>query len=300
TGVRAAFTTNVVRMIGTGLQTQHFDAEVIVLRVRYVSDQTGWAVLDAAADDGEEVVLVGSLGHLEQRERARVVGSWIDDSRYGPQVKVTEANPLPPDDEESVALYLKRVKHVGAKRAARLIEHFGASGALEAVDADPHGAFRAAGLTGRAIQEAIASWERLRSSRRLHLMLAPHGLAYLVARIQEAYGEGAYRVVAERPYELTSVFGVGFLLADRIARGAGLATDDPERARAGALHLLTEAERGGSSCPASAMRSSTASRWSRAARAPARPHRSERLPRPRPGRARACCWVRPPAGPRSG
>src|SRR5204863_5487438 len=95
---------------------------------------------------------------------------------------------------------------------------------------------------------ATASWERLRSSGRLHLMLAPHGVAYLVARIQEAYGESAYRVVAERPYELTAVFGVGFLIADRIARGAGRPSDDPERARAAALHLLSEAERGGSTC----------------------------------------------------
>ena len=44
------------------------------------------------------------------------------------------------------------------------------------------------------------------------------------------------------------MFGVGFLLADRIARGGGRPADDPERARAGALHVLAEAERGGSTC----------------------------------------------------
>jgi exodeoxyribonuclease V alpha subunit len=235
-------------MIPTDVAAERFDAEVTVLRVRYVSDQTGWAVLEAVGPDGDEVVLVGPLGHLDQRERAHVRGDWVDDSRYGPQVKVTQAIPLPPADEESVALYLKRVKHVGAKRAARLIERFGAVGTMEAVDADPLSAFRAAGLTGRAAQEAIASWEKLRSTRRLHLMLAPHGLAYLVARLHDAYGDDAHRVVSERPYELTSVFGVGFLLADRIARGAGRPADDPERARAGALHLLAEAERGGSTC----------------------------------------------------
>jgi exodeoxyribonuclease V alpha subunit len=235
-------------MTATGLAAERFDAVVTVVRVRYVSDQTGWAVVEAADEHGDEVVLVGPLSHLEQRERAHVRGEWVDDSRYGPQVKVSQANPLPPADEESVTLYLKRVKHVGAKRAARLIEQFGAAGALEAVDADPHRALRAAGLTGRAAEEAIDSWEKLRSTRRLHLMLAPHGLAYLVGRLHDAYGDDAHRVVSERPYELTSVFGVGFLLADRIARGAGRPDDDPERARAGAVHLLAEAERGGSTC----------------------------------------------------
>jgi exodeoxyribonuclease V alpha subunit len=85
-------------------------------------------------------------------------------------------------------------------------------------------------------------------------MLAPYGLAYLVKRIQEQYGPTAHRVVAERPYELTSVFGVGFVIADRIARGwaaAGGALDVqaiPGRARAGIVHVLSEAERNGSTC----------------------------------------------------
>jgi exodeoxyribonuclease V alpha subunit len=98
------------------------------------------------------------------------------------------------------------------------------------------------------MQTAIDSWQALRATRRLHLLLAPHGLAYLVGRINEAYGDSAHAVVSEHPYELTSVFGVGFLLADRIARGLGCPPDDPERTRAGVLHLLSEAERSGSTC----------------------------------------------------
>ena len=42
---------------------------------------------------------------------------------------------------------------------------------------DPHAAFRAAGLNPRRTNEAIRAWNGLRSSRALHLLLAPHGLA---------------------------------------------------------------------------------------------------------------------------
>jgi exodeoxyribonuclease V alpha subunit len=225
-----------------------FAGEVTVRRVRYLSPDQGWAVLDADGDGGEELVLVGPLGHLEPRERARVLGSWVDDPRYGPQVKVAEAVPLAPADAESVALYLRRIKHVGARRAERLIARYGAEGTFDAIDADPHGAFTAAGLRGAAVRAATESWERLRATRRLHLLLAPHGVAYLVGRIHDAYGDAAHRTVSRRPYELTSVFGVGFLTADRIARGLGVAPDDPERARAALVHLLSEAERSGSTC----------------------------------------------------
>ena len=59
---------------------------------------------------------------------------------------------------------------------------------------------------------------------------------------------GAHRVVTERPYELTSVFGVGFLIADRIARGLGAPATAPSAPAPRALHVLSEAERSGSTC----------------------------------------------------
>jgi exodeoxyribonuclease V alpha subunit len=226
-----------------------FDAEVTIRRRRFASEESGFAVIDAEAN-GEEVVLVGPLIHLEERERARVIGRWVTDSRYGEQVKVSEAMPLPPSDAATLRAYLRRVKHVGPKRADALIARFGTETALEAIDRDPAAAFRAAGLSQRRASEAAASWNALRVTRQLHLMLAPHGLAYLVKPIHEVYGATAHRVVAARPYELTSVFGVGFLIADRIARSLPAAGDGPfpGRQRAALVHALTEAERNGSTC----------------------------------------------------
>jgi len=227
-----------------------FDSEVTVRRIRFANPETGWAVLDAADSDREPVVLVGPVGHLEERERAHITGTWVNDSRYGPQVKVAQAQPLPPSDTDADAViaYLHKVKHVGAKRAARLVDRFGPAGVFDAIDDDPYAAFRAAGLRGAAVAEATRSWETIRVTRRLHLLLAPHGLAYLAPRIREAYGDGAHRIVCEQPYDLTSVFSVGFLIADRIARGLGIAPDSPQRSRAAVLHVLSEAERDGSTC----------------------------------------------------
>ncbi len=228
--------------------SESFDEEVIVRRTRFASDTSGWAVLDALDSDGEHVVLVGPLIHLEERERAHVIGTWVDDSRYGLQVKVTEARPLPPADEETLIAYLRRVRHVGARRAQELVARFGTEQVLETIDRDPAAAFAAVGIGGRRGAEATTSWNALRVTRQLHLLLAPHGLGYLVKRISEHYGPTAHRVVSENPYELTSVFGVGFLIADRIARAVGGPVDPAQRTRAGVLHVLSEAERSGSTC----------------------------------------------------
>jgi exodeoxyribonuclease V alpha subunit len=223
-----------------------FAAEVVVRGRRYASEESGFAVLDCD-HDGEHVVLVGPLVHLEPRERAAVAGAWVLDPRYGPQVKVAEAHPLPPAGEEALLAYLRRVRHVGPRRAQALHAAHG-SGVLDAIDRDPRAAFAAAGLSGARVGEAARSWDALRATRGLHLLLAPHGLAHLTARIHRHYGDRAYRIVAERPYELTAVFGVGFPTADAIARGVGVAPGSPARARAALLHALAEAERDGSTC----------------------------------------------------
>ncbi len=245
--------TNVTRM-SDALHSEGFDDEVTAQRFRYRDEDAGWAVLQASVGDGDEITLVGPLAHLRQGERARILGSWVEDPRYGRQVKVAQAEPLDPADAESLATFLRAVKHIGPKRAERLIAHFGAPDTLRAIDDGPSRALAAAGLSRRALAEAVSSWDELRAQRNLHMLLAPHGLAYLSGRLVQAYGDGAARMVRDRPYELTSVFGVGFAIADRIARGLGCPLGDPERARAGVLHLLVEAERGGSTClPAPAL-----------------------------------------------
>ena len=223
-----------------------FTGEVVVRRRRWASAETGFAVLDGESE-GDAIVLVGALAHLEERERVRVSGVWQDDRRFGLQVRVATADPFGPAGETALLAYLRRVRHVGAARAARLLAAHGED-VLAAIDRDPDAAFQAAGLGGRRAREAVAAWHGLRSTRALHLLLAPHGLAWLVPRIAAHYGEQAHVVVRERPYELTSVFGVGFQTADRIARAGDAPLDAPGRTRAGVLHVLAEAEKDGSTC----------------------------------------------------
>jgi exodeoxyribonuclease V alpha subunit len=227
---------------------ERFDAEVTVRTVRFANPASGWAVLEVATAEGNPVTLVGPLVHVEERERVRVAGQWVSDSRYGRQVKVSQAQPLPPEDPAVLVGYLRRIRHVGTKRATDLVDGLGPDAVLETIDRDPALAFARVGLRGSRGQEAIEAWRELRLTRRLHLLLAPHGLAYLAGRIHEHYGAAAHEILEANPYELTSVFGVGFALADRIARVIGGDAAGPERERAAVLHVLGEAERSGSTC----------------------------------------------------
>ena len=226
-----------------------FDSEVTIRRQRFANADNGFAVLDADAAD-DPVVLVGPLAHLEIGERAHVTGTWVTDSRFGEQVQVSAARPLPPEDRAALISYLRRIRNIGDARAKKLIERFGPENVLDEIDAEPAAAFRRVGLNPFRAQEAAASWNELRTIRRLHLLLAPHGLAYLAKRISDEYPNTAHRVIIENPYELTRVFGVGFKVADRIARAHADSVEDiPGRVSAALIYALTEAEgRGGSTC----------------------------------------------------
>ncbi len=232
---------------------ESFDAEVTIRRQRFVNDENGFAVLDAERD-GDEIVLVGPLIHLEAGERAHVKGVWVSDSRYGDQVKVSEAQPLAPRDSAAIIGYLRRIRNIGEKRAQALVKRFGEAEVFDAIDREPAAAFRGVGLNPFRAEEAAHSWNELRATRRLHMLLAPHGLAYLVKRLSDQYPATAHRVVTENPYELTRVYGVGFRVADRIAHAAradrGAEGEEiPGRVSAALVHTLSEAEgRGGSTC----------------------------------------------------
>ena len=228
------------------IEGAQFDGEVLIRIQRFANPESGFAVLDGD-HEGQLVVLVGTLAHLEERERVRVRGVWRQDRRYGPQVQVASAEPVAPSGEAALGAYLRRVRHVGRARAEQLLRAHGEE-VLAAIDRDPQAAFRAVGLSSRRVREAVHSWDELRSTRALHLLLAPHGLGRLVPRIEEHYEGRGYRVVRERPYDLTAVFGVGFQIADQIARSQGIEPDSPARARAGVVHVLAEAERAGSTC----------------------------------------------------
>ena len=231
------------------LVSDPFDSEVIVRRTRFANTDNGFAVLDADTAD-DPVVLVGPLAHLEIGERAHVTGTWVTDSRFGQQIQVSAARPLPPEDRTALISYLRRIKNIGDARAKKLIDRFGVEEVLDEIDAEPAAAFRRVGLNPFRAQEAAASWNELRTIRRLHLLLAPHGLAYLAKRISDEYPNTAHRVITENPYELTRLFGVGFKVADRIARAHASDVESiPGRVSAALIYALTEAEgRGGSTC----------------------------------------------------
>ena len=232
--------------VQTTLAAGAFESVVAVRHEIFRSEDDGYAVLEVLDEEtGDELILIGPVGHLRAGERAEVRGEWQEHSRYGPQVKAFGAKPIDPADREGQIAYLTSLRHIGPARAERLRDDYGPA-VLDAIAADPVGTFSAlSGVSQRQAEAAAESWYASRAVRDLHVHLAPHGLAHLAAPIHARYGAEAMRVLHEDPYALTEVDGVGFARADAIALAAEVPRESDRRAQAAAAYVLAEAERQG-------------------------------------------------------
>ena len=75
------------------------------------------------------------------------------------------------------------------------------------------------------------------------VFLQKYGISNVLAvKIYNTYGSEIYSVMKENPYRLAEdVGGIGFKIADEIARKAGIHTDSDYRIRSGILYILLQA-----------------------------------------------------------
>ena len=219
------------------------DLVLDVESVRYRAPDGGFAVVDAIAPDGEEIVVTGALGHVHEGETIEVNGAWRDHPRHGPQLFASDVRLREPSGERALIGYLTQIKHVGPRGARYLLARHGEE-VLSIVDEAPRRRLLEVPGIGRArIGEAVASWDRERDQRATRLFLSRHGVpGAAAARIQRALGAESIELLRADPYRITELDGVGFATADELARALGIAADAPSRLAAGTLHALAEAE----------------------------------------------------------
>ena len=206
-----------------------------------------FAVLDAISDEGEEIVLVGALGHVREGESIAAGGGWRCHPRHGWQFSVDRVRILEPVSDAAVASYLESVKHIGPRGAALLVDRYGAGEVLAAIDRDPEGVLRGVpGIGVRRLAAAVQSWRDQRQLRELRLFLDTHGVdAASAGRIARHFGAGSIARLQREPYVICELDGIGFATADALARALDTPLDAPDRLAAGVLHALDQAQADG-------------------------------------------------------
>lgn len=199
---------------------------------------------DYADDIDEEMVCVGTLHLINAGEYVVFNGDFTIHQTYGLQFKVTSYEESRPEDMDSIERYLGSgaIKGVGPALAARIVRHFKID-TFRVIEENPEELSQVKGISNRMAMEIADQVAEKKGMRNAMLFLGKLGIGMnLAVKIYKEYGEKVYEIIENNPYKLADdMEGVGFKIADEIARNSGMELDSPFRIKSGILYALSAA-----------------------------------------------------------
>ena len=223
--------------------------EGVVDRIVYESAETGFFVARLRDRKSRELVtFVGNLAAVSAGETIRIWGRWVNDPKFGRQLRMERYETILPNTVRGIEKYLGSglIPGIGPEFAKRLVKAFGVD-TLRVIGEEPKRLQTVPGIGRKRAAQLCAAWQKQRAVQSIMLFLQGHGIGVSQAvRIYKHYGDKAVAILRENPYRLArEVRGIGFKTADHIAAQAGLPRDSVERLTAGLIYTLNEfAEQG--------------------------------------------------------
>jgi len=212
-----------------------------IIRITYQDPEGRFTVARLEVDGSQEVTVVGEIFPVGEGEEIKVSGQWRVHPRFGLQLQAERWEKVEPATLEGIERYLGSglIKGIGPIYARRLVSAFGID-TLRILAEEPNRILKVPGIGKVRAQRILRAWEEQRGMRDVMVFLQGHGVGTALAlRIYRAFGAETVARVKENPYCLArEIYGVGFILADRIARAMGISEDSPVRVQAGLLHVL--------------------------------------------------------------
>ena len=131
------------------------------------------------------------------------------------------------------------IKGIGKALAHRIVKRFGTE-TFDIIEKEPDRLEEVNGISEKKAREIYLQVCEKKDQRDGVLFLSRYGISNTLAlRIWKAYGSEVYRIIRENPYRLADELrGIGFHMADEIARRAGMAVDSRFRVGSGILYTL--------------------------------------------------------------
>jgi exodeoxyribonuclease V alpha subunit len=212
-----------------------------IKRITYQNPDAPYTVARLEVDGVEEVTVVGGIFPVSEGEEIKVGGNWKTHPRYGLQFQAEHWEKVEPATLEGIEKYLGSglIKGIGPTYARRLVSAFGLD-TLKILSTEPHKVLQVPGIGRVRAEKILHAWRDQRGMQDVMVFLQGHGVGSALAlKIYRVFGAETVARVKENPFCLAEeIYGVGFVLADRIAATLGISGAFPLRAQAGVLHVL--------------------------------------------------------------
>ena len=217
--------------------------EGYIEKIKYKSDETGYCVMYVEGEEGEEI-FVGTLPGASEGLYVIAEGEYVNHPQYDIQFNFTSYEIRMPKDTLGMERYLGSgiIKGIGAVLAKKIVKKF-KDDTLRIMEEEPERLAEISGISERKAQQIAKSYLEKKAFQEVAIFLSGYGISVNMAiRIFNAYGNKVYDILRTNPYKLAEdINGIGFRMADDIARRMGIAQDSEFRLRSALLYALNTA-----------------------------------------------------------
>ena len=225
--------------------------EGIIKAIIYRNSENGFSVLAIETSDGD-ISATGIMPSFNEDDSVEIEGELIYNKKFGEQIKVESIFLKKPSDKASIIKFLSssKIKGIGKRTAEDIYNKFGDE-SLNIVFEKPEKLLEIRGIGKRKLEDIIETSDDFRDSRQALLFLQGLNISYnLSLKIYEKYSSSTIEVVKANPYKLVEdIPGIGFVMADNIARNMQIASDSKFRISAAINYTLkNEQDQNGHTC----------------------------------------------------
>lgn len=217
--------------------------EGYIEKIVYKSDETGYCVMSVEGEEGEEI-FVGTLPGAGEGLYVIAEGEYVNHPQYDIQFKFSSCEIQMPKDTLGIERYLGSgiIKGIGAVLAKKIVKKF-KDDTLRIIEEEPERLAEISGISERKAQAIATSYMEKKEFQEVAIFLAQYGISVnLAIRIFNTYGNKVYDILRGNPYKLAEdISGIGFRIADDIAKRMGIAQDSEFRLRSAVLYVLNMA-----------------------------------------------------------
>ena len=211
-------------------------------RITYTNAQTGYTIAKLKVQGQWDLVtIVGNIPSPSPGEILDLKGEWAHHPKYGDQFKIHSYQTTVPATVYGIRRYLGSgmIKGLGPKMADRIVKIFGEK-TLDIIEHQIQRLEKVEGIGPKRIALIQQAWKDQKKIREVMLFLQSHGVSTGYAtKIYKTYHNRSIAIVQQNPYRLCmDIFGIGFVIADRIAEKLGFPKNSELRAEAGIIYVL--------------------------------------------------------------
>ena len=194
-------------------------------------------------DNKKQITVVGIVPYISEGQNLKLTGEWVNHPQFGKQFKIMRCEEIIPSSLVGIEKYLSSgvIQGIGPVTAKKIVKRFGED-TMNILDNEIERLKEIDGVGQKKIQLIFESYSKQREVKNIMIFLQTYGVTpSQCVKIYKKYGADSIKVVQDNPYVLTeTITGVGFKIADKIARSLGIDRESPFRIQSGINYVVNE------------------------------------------------------------